>query len=372
MMEQYSIIHTAINQFIQNFLDEDGIIKLIPDDDVLMPCINKKTFEIKYSYRTEILVLLQNCNLESIMLDYYFASTCYLNNDFEDSRFFISRIREKIKIESSKIKECYPSVKAKIVYQMLFMVLHEIAHGVFGNSDDLKDFFYNLVEEEVTNMVQMYSGMADNPESKELMDGIKKKHYEAVHRVDIPSSEVDSILSQQNIIQNLGAFPEYISDNRKKEELACDLYALRMFQHAMSQHNVPEKNYLDYYSASLNGIQFLSRYMWWDCYLIRQMDSEKYHKKTYLDPLRSSFFFTECVYGREEYSSDIEDYMYEKGINGVPFLGSCYEVEYVRDLYDKLEHIGEGVINYKEEEKKETNELLLGAENDILSCVMNI
>ena len=56
----------------------------------------------------------------------------------------------------------------------------------------------------------------------------------------------------------------------------------------------------------------------------------------------------------------------------IPFFNSVYEIDYVNGISDRFQRIGEGVVNYNEQDKAETKELLIDAEDDILCCVMNI
>lgn len=370
-MEQYSIIHTYIKQFIEQYLDNENIIKLIPDDDSLMPHVNKKTFEIKYSYRSEILVLLYNCKTSTLLLNYYLAATCYLNNDFEDAKFFIEKLHEGVKSEGTLLKDRFPSEKYRIVNQMLFMVLHEIAHGQFYRDEEQKKFFYGLVDDDIKQVSEMYGKILSLPfMNLFLKRKISQKSKGMSDDLGFEKKEIYSFFGVDNIKDTIADFPNYVADPRKKEELACDLYALRVFQQVMEQLNIAEKDYAVFYSAELNGLQFLSRYNWWDNYIVKQMSSEQRHKKNFIDPLRAIFFYNECAFGREKFDSKINDYLLEN--NEVPFIDSYYEVDFVEKIRERLKLIGEGVIKYSEEEKAETYEKLLDVEDEILNLVAGL
>lgn len=370
-MDQYSIIHTALSQFIATYLDGgDGTIKLVPDDDAIMPHVKKKTFEIKYSYRTELLVLLQNCGCEKLLLDYFLAVTCYVNNKYDESKFFISRIKSNINENSQTIKEKYPEVKDKVIYQLLFMVLHEVGHGLFAIREDLKNFFYELVENDVKSISKFYLRLLSlfKPFYKIYMFFQKRKfgYTEALKKFGDENSD----FLGSNTIEVLKQFPDYIKKPKKKEELACDLYALRFFQMTMSEKEIKEEDYKDYYTAGLNAIQFLSRYSWWDNYLVKQYDSEQAHNKSYLDPLRVIFFFNECTSVIENNYNKTYNELYNAGMSNVPGIKhSINDLEYAKELGEILKKIGEGSTTIDEQSKIETYELLLDAENDILCCV---
>lgn len=372
-MGQYSIIHTALSEFISTHLE--GVIgisniKLLPDDDALMPQVNKKTFEIKYSYRTEILILLQNCNCDSLLLDYYFAVVCYLNNNFEDSRYFIKRIIDNIEVYSPQIKNDYPDIRDKVIYQLLFMVLHEVGHGLFGVSEELRTVFYKTVEEHVSIISNMYQTMISSFIFRFFTKIYlwKNKTRKALKRLMNNVGEKGDLWGKETL-DTLKEFPEYIAKPRKKEELACDLFALRTFKYIMGQLEISEDDYKGFYSAGLNAIQFISRYMWWESFFVKQYSGDQYYTKTHMDPLRAIFFFEECRRNDDGDLSNAANEIGNEGLAHVPALKFESDAKYLIKLKDRMSSVGSGAIQIDEKVKTETMTLLLEAENKILSCV---
>lgn len=370
-MAEYSIIHTALSQFIASHLEGFGNIppiQLVPDDDALMPQINKKTFEIKYSYRTEILILLENSDCSDLLLDYYFAVVCYLNNNFGDSRFFINRISNRISTDGSLLTSQISIIKDKIIYQLLFMILHEVGHGLFGISEEDRKAFYEMVDKDVELITERYEKFFSSFFVKIFMKLLyfKSKVFKTFSKTSKQVGEKYEMFGTETI-ETLKSFPEYISKPRKKEELACDLFALRTFQYIMEQLGINEKDYNDYYSAGLNAIQFISRYMWWESYFVKQYSSEQYHNKTNMDPLRVTFFFEECRANSD--GSDATGDLYEKVMNNIPALKFEKDAEYLKELGERLKSIGTGAIQIDPTEKEDTRMRLIDAENLILSCV---
>ncbi len=171
----HSLIFTSISNIISRYCAEVIVpneIKFIPDNDTFLPLIIKKQLTIKYNYRAEIMTLLHLCGSATLALNYFFANICYSYNDFNNARYFILRAREQFHEEFKQIADGYGKFSDRIIYQMLFMVFHEIGHAIFHIYPDSKDDYIELTKSCLKDVMNAYYSLASDSNNRAEVEKI--------------------------------------------------------------------------------------------------------------------------------------------------------------------------------------------------------
>lgn len=372
MSQPYSNLHTIFSEYIaSNFGNREHFpeLKLIPNDDALLPRIIKKTGEIQYSYRTEILFMLYNCGNFDLLINYYFCITSYINGKYPEAKILASNIRNFLKQESivQPLIINYINNRTKLIYEILFVILHEIGHGLFFNSKEEKDYYIGLIDEGVKAMVNTYHNLFSNDIVQESVLSDEKYRSHLSKNNNIPDNYN---WTWDNLFDSLGQFPSQIEKDKKKEELACDYFALTQFLYINEQLGMELDSCPDFFPACINALQFVQRHIWWDTFFIKQQ-SDKYGITSSIDQVRTIFIFTQCQLLLMEDYPEVYDYLIEESYNGIPMNQAEKDINFFEQNTELIREIGVGADRIDEQEKHETNELIIDAEDDILHIIEN-
>lgn len=373
MSKTYSNLHTFLCDFIErNFKDKASFPKLalIPNDDALFPNIIKKKGEIQYSYRTEILFILNNCSNIELLLNYYFCISSYNNNKFDESKLFASKIREELKnVENIKeIERDFKINKNKIVYEILFVILHEIGHGLYSYSKEYRDYFFSIVEREIGTLVETYKKQLNNPFIRLYMrlNFMLNKDARTIYKLN-KKNGVN--VNNEFIINFISDFNDYIVKDKKKEEVACDLFAFFQFLMIADENNVKIEDVREFFPACLNALQLISTHILLDNYFIHQQGSEKYTLVSSLDQVRIIFIQTRCEAVLAKDYPKIYNYFLKESYKGIPAVHFDSVQQFLEKNASVIREIGIGAESIDENKKKEANEFIIDAEDDILHIV---
>lgn len=376
MTKPYSNLYKILSDFIASyFSDRDSFpeLSLVPNDDALFPKINKKKGEIQYSYRTELLFILNNCGNNDLLLNYYFCVTSYTNGNYKESRYFASNIRELLKSDTivKSLSDKYILNKDKLIYELFFVILHEFGHGYMDFSKENRDQFLMFIEEEINDLIDYY---------KEAFSFIKLEKDDAI----LPFLNEDqqhsfSALKEGNTdfssdfcVNFINEFKNHIEKDKKKEELACDYFALSHMLNNINLQKIDYNSCPELFPACIHVIQFVQKHIWLNNYIVQQQGSEKYKIVSSLDQVRTLFLFLICQKILVEDYPDVYDYLVDDAWSGIPANQFDDDLRFLEEHKKAIEGMSKGADSIDEKEKYETNELIIDAEDDILSLIQNL
>lgn len=372
---KHSLIFTSISNIISHYCAEviaPYDIKFIPDDDTFLPLIIKKQLTIKYNYRAEIMALLHLCGSATLALNYFFANICYSYNDFNNARYFILRTREQFYEEFKQIAEGYGKFSDRIIYQMLFMVFHEIGHAIFHIYPDVKDDYLELTKSCLKDVMSAYDSIASNSNNRaEIekiinnhmpLDSIKDQLKGLANDLDIKDFfKIDGLMSDYAEIEN------NVTGIRSYEELGCDIFAIHTLKLLSTNLGFPNQQIKELYAAEQTAIQFLAQYSYWEQLYIKQ-DAKSYAKKG-IDLIRILSAHTMICHHFNDIDSEISNYVMEVAMENIPIIFHANEMNYIKSIKDRFNSLSNRNIDVNKEDKDATFVMLEYLNNEIISLL---
>lgn len=367
---KHSLIFTSISNLLSNFCSEvleQKFIQIEADDDVFLPQVVKRKRVIKYNYRAEIMVLLHLCGSPSLALNYFFANCCYTYNDFDNARYFILKSREQFYDEYQKIADKYPLYSDRIIYQMVFMVFHEVSHILFDIDPEYRDVYTDQSVHFLDALMDTYATI--------MKDGIDNSMSENFAHYSRICDTIKQSISKTKIheIDWANIFEEYrnvrnsVNGRRSFEEIACDTCSIHTLKTLSENLKFSDKQIVELYSAEQTVIQFLSLYSYWDMLYIRH-DIKQYERKG-IDLLRILSAHAIICYAFNDIESEISNLVLDEAIKSIPIQFQVDEINYLKSIKERFNSIAKDSSTIDSVGKESTYVMLEYLNNEILSLL---
>lgn len=363
---KHSLIFTSISNLLSNYCSmalEPNLIQIEPDDDIFLPHVIKKERKIKYNYRAEIMTLLHLCGSPTLALNYFFANCCYTYNDFDNAQYFILKSREQFYNEYQHISDKYPLHSDRIIYQMAFMVFHEVSHAIFDIYSELKDVYVEQSTHFLDALMDTYSSLMND----EVNASLNAQYAKICDTVKSINETKKQGISWANILDDYKTIREKVNGKRCFEEIACDTYSIHTLKLLSEYFKFPDGQILELYAAEQTAIQFLSLYSCWDMIYVRH-DKKQYERKG-IDLLRILSAHAMICYAFNDIESEISNFVLDEGINSLPILTQVDEIAYLSSIKERFDSIAKNCTTIDPKKKESTHLMLEYLNNEILSLL---
>jgi len=367
---KHSLIFTSISNLLSNFCSEvleHNFIKIESDDDIFLPQVVKKDRTIKYNYRAEIMVLLHLCGSPSLALNYFFANCCYTYNDFDNARYFIIKSREQFYDEYQKIANKYPQYSDRIIYQMIFMVFHEVSHILFDIYPEFRDVYIDQSVHFLDALMDTYATNMKDGVSNSMSENFT--HYSKI--CDTINESISKTIKMEidwtNIFKEYKNVRNKVNGKRSLEEIACDTCSIHTLKTLSENLKFSDKQIVELYSAEQTAIQFLSLYSYWDMIYVRH-DRKQYERKG-IDLLRILSAHAIICYAFNDVESEISNLVLDEAIKSIPIQFQVDEISYLSSIKERFNSIAKDSSTIDSVGKESTYVMLEYLNSEILSLL---
>lgn len=256
-MNLFELVHNSVVSFASTIYSdrfEPNKISFQIDNSLIFPCINKKSLEIKYGLRTDILLYLYNSSNQKLFYYYYITLVCFQNNDFISAEKFFYKLVSEIESTPDFIPNDVTTIINKLTYQSLFCILHEIGHAIFFLERDSKEVYIKESLDCTKEFLDFWNSIISNKENVNQLlklDTIK----------ELSKSDYKYFINDFSILFQNGFIEDVInnnSHNKSLEELGADCFAIYETSKIIEVLNFNHTSSVEIYSEYLNIIQCLS------------------------------------------------------------------------------------------------------------------
>ena len=264
-------------------------------DSKILPQINKHMLTIRFNIRLLPLFVLYKMGNADLVIKYFLSHKYMAYSMYDKAEYWIERTETKAqKVLSKKAgilhaitdwsnslnSHIFKDYKMKedevLMYQILFVFLHEYSHGLFFKKEDSKNIYFSKIKESIEEM----EGGRDKEDdilriiSKELPWGMR-------------SFLMDHI-GYGYVKRNLDLISNVLSDNRKIEEFACDLHAWHILATILHYggYSLDEQEVV--FTNAIEALYYLESYKALDDCLSYKVDMEKAENIALFDSMRYS------------------------------------------------------------------------------------
>lgn len=224
-MNLFELVHNSVVSFASTIYSDrfkPNKIRFVIDNSLIFPCINKKSLEIKYGLRTDILLYFYNSSNLKLFYYYYITLVCFQNNDFKSAEIFFYKLVSEIESTTDFIPNDVTPIINKLTYQSLFCILHEIGHAIFFLERETKELYIKESLDYTKEFLDFWNSIISNKENVNQLlnlDTIKE-----LSKSDYKYYIKDfSILFQNGIVENI---IDNNTHSKSLEELGVDCFAL--------------------------------------------------------------------------------------------------------------------------------------------------
>lgn len=302
METKYSRHAKGCVEMINNALNNSPQFWINQNWGEFMPKISKKDFGIRYSYRFEIASLLfLSGNFEAV-LDYWFALHSLFNGCYSGTLCFLQQLKCRISSLPMKFKLYRAANDGLLDYMSLFVILHEIAHGVYISYPDLKRDAFSEIDKELQTLINSFRE-CDIIKSPLIHDLHNKKRE--LEKLGLDSEKIMTIENLISLSQN-----EIVDLDKVmlKEELACDLYSLSISVQVVNYRTKSKNEYLSFYKGSILALILISRYNYIAKRYVKLQDDKRYAMNHDAELVRLQFYNNECIQGLKSRRIDTTSY----------------------------------------------------------------
>ena len=287
---------------INKSLNNETIFYIDSNWKEVLPKISKSDLTIRYSSRFEISSLLLLSGDFNAVLDYWFGLSSLKNSSFSSSLFFINQLTQKSNNIIKKLKLHRASDSGLLEYMILFVILHEVAHGIYTRYPYLRENAFHEIEKELEIIYNNYSSCNLNKSS--ILNDLQKKR----HKLDKLGLNSQEVMSKENLKVLFKNEQDDLDKVSVKEELACDLYSLSIAVHVVEFRGGSKEEYLKFYKASMLALILMSRYNFVFRRFVKLQDDDRYAMNKDAESIRLLFYNNECFQGLKSRKIDTTAY----------------------------------------------------------------
>lgn len=264
------------------------------NDSKILPRIDKQIMTIKFNIRLRSLFVLHKIGNADLIIKYFLAHKYMSYGMYDKAEFWIEKFEIKAKkvvlknngliqniINGSySLKKLSEDNRMKedelLMYQLLFVFLHEYSHGLFCQKQEYKDDYFNRIKDSLEGFKDYRNNEDDmlNLISHELPWGMRSFLMEHIG--------YGYINRKLDLIKNVQ------SDNRKIEEFACDLHAWNILATILHYGGYSLDEQIVVFVDAIESLYYLECYKTLDDCLSYKVDMDKAENIALFDSMRYS------------------------------------------------------------------------------------
>lgn len=293
MTNSPDMIDYTLNVLNQKYGLEVKIEKV--EDSILLPKVNKRMMSIRFNIRLLPLFMLYRMGNADLVIKYFLTHKYMSYNMYCEAEHWLERTEIKTKKVKAKNEEHLrniigwatslgqrqlDAVKMQqdeiLMYQQLFVILHEYSHVLFHHKEDYKQDYYNRIRE----------SLADFEEGRDKSDSILKEISKELHW-GMRSFLLEHI-GYGFVSRNLALIKDVSADNRKIEEFACDLHAWHILASILHYGGYSLDEQVVVFTNAIEALYYLENYKALDDCLSYKVDMNKAEDIALFDSIRYS------------------------------------------------------------------------------------
>ena len=255
-------------------------------DSRLLPKANKPKMTIRCNYRLMLLFKLYHMGNADLLVKYFLTHKFMSYHLYDRAEYWLeqtwvaasqaigsggfksilSAIRNSVLNVYNGVNVCQDDI---LLFQLLFVVLHEYSHCAFYRRDDLKNEHFDRVRE-INSEVRHHMSEAKPSDKMPWWMGLLTMNQ----------------MGRDFISHVLDLNEAAVSDDRKTEEFACDLHAWRVLATVLHYDGRSVDEQILFFTAMVESLYCLENYKLLDDSLSQKIDMSKAESTSIFDSMR--------------------------------------------------------------------------------------
>lgn len=293
MAHSPDMITHALNVLNQKYGLEVKIDEV--EDSKLLPKVNKRMMSIRFNFRLLPLFILYRMRNADLVMKYFLTHKYMSYGMYSDAEHWLERTEVKIKkvkakneglfynfigwaksLNQSHLEDFNKQQDEMLMYQQLFVLLHEYSHVLFYHKEEYRIDYFNRIRE----------SLQDFEDGRDKRDSILKEIF-----YELPWGARSFLMENIGygfVTRNLDLIKEVSADDRKVEELACDLYAWHILASMLHYGGYSLDEQAVVFTNAIEALYYLENYKALDDCLSYKVDMSKAENIALFDSVRYS------------------------------------------------------------------------------------
>lgn len=354
----------SVVMVINNMLQSNSKFRIDTDWSHIMPKISKSDMTIKFGTRFEISVLLYLSGEFSALLDYWFAISFIDNGNYSAASYFAERLTDKTST-TSFIKQLNETIDSYLIdYMSIFVLLHEVGHGIFVLSPELKRHIFVEIDQALKNYFNRFN---ENYVRESIQAQCYKRRKSALDRLNV-STDYEESMTLEHVKSTFYKALDDLDRATVKEELACDSYSLSFILEILSDFEEKNLACLNICKACTIALMLISDYNFIIRRFIKLQDKERIMMTKDAQSLRFQVLINECFERIIQKGLDAGDFWNDVNQRQTDWIISLMKYE-----QSNMSLIRDAVNNGNSpniENETQANFLIKGFESDIIKIYL--
>lgn len=292
-MAHPDMITHALNVLNQKYGLEVKIDEV--EDSKLLPKVNKRMMSIRFNFRLLPLFILYRMGNADLVVKYFLTHKYMSYGMYSVAEHWLERTEVKIKkvkakneglfqnligwaksLNQSHLEDFNMQQDEMLMYQQLFVLLHEYSHVLFYHKEEYRIDYFNRIRE----------SLQDFEDGRDKSDSILKEISK-----ELPWGTRSFLMENIGygfVARNLDLIKEVSADDRKVEELACDLHAWHILASILHYGGYSLEEQEVVFTNAIEALYYLENYKALDDSLSYKVDMSKAENIALFDSMRYS------------------------------------------------------------------------------------
>ena len=291
------------------------------DDSKLLPFIDKRTLCININKRLPLLLDLYMYGDVNLLLKYYITHKYMSYNKYDKAERWLYKTNKIIdkKLDKGLLLQIKDKIKRQffkktnnsaLVYQVLFVFLHEYSHGLFTVNVERKSTYFSIVKERIEDVMNQDQNEVQNIISKEIPWGMRAFLYD-----ELGFGRINRVQEQRSVI---------LQNKNKLEEYACDFHAWNVMMEIFKNGGSSKEELYDACVQSVRVLYFIENIKAIEDCILQKIDMSKAESVSFFDSARYSLLTYHIIFYLEHL---------EKGLGkSFDMMFDIYRRDYIRDF----------------------------------------
>lgn len=293
MPDSPDVIAHSLNVLNQKYGLDVKIDKV--EDSKLLPNVNKRMMIMRFNIRLLPLFMLYRMGNADIVVKYFLTHKYMSYSMYSEAEHWLKRTEVKFKkvkaknegllhnligsaksLNQSHLEDFNMQLAEILMYQQLFVLLHEYSHVLFHHKEECRKDYFNRIRE---SLEEFEDG---RDKSNSILKEISK---------ELPWGTRSFLMDNIGygfVARNLELIKYLSEDNRKVEEFACDLHAWHILASILHYGGYSLEEQEVVFTNAIEALYYLENYKALDDCLSYKVDMSKAENIALFDSMRYS------------------------------------------------------------------------------------